>query len=73
MATPRPATYGAPRLQKLLASRGSRRSKAGPAPLSKYLGCNHTFTKERVGKDVVTKSQLDMSDYPRQACDLYLE
>jgi hypothetical protein len=43
-----------------------------PEPLAKYLGCNHRITKKTVGKDVETNVALDMCDYFKQACEVYV-
>ncbi len=44
-----------------------------PEVISKYLGCNHHISSKMVGGGhVVTTAKLDMADYMRQACEVYV-
>jgi hypothetical protein len=60
------------RMDKDITALRGRVHMEDPAPLAKYLGCNHRFTSTKLGKDTVTRSVLDMSDYFKQACELYV-
>ena len=44
-----------------------------PAPLGKYLGCNHRFKHDTVGGEKVTTVEYDMVDYFSDACSIYMK
>ncbi len=63
---------GTPGMHSEIVALRKRVEMEDPQTLSKYLGCNHRCSSTKLGRDTVTRSVLDMSDYFKRACELYI-